>query len=161
MSEEKIETIQLPKEVVENVLRYDMGHVVKESGLGEQFYQDICELHTAYFKALEEGGSKQAELEAKAEAYDKAMSIPLRDGSRLKVGECFTEENSYPFFSDGHENYNAKLYWDDEEKSIFYDLYPVSNRVMGRACGGTVGELNLELIVRRNPVTDCKEAGNE
>lgn len=111
-----------------------------------------------YYETVKERGGQWAKahspeelatLRAKADAYDKAMSIPLRDGSRLKVGECFVEEDSYPFFSAGYENYNAELYWCDESKSLLYDIYRVSDRVSGNTCGGIIDDLNLDRIVQR------------
>lgn len=97
-----------------------------------------------------------ATLRAKAKVYDDAMSIPLSDGTRLKVGEAFAVKDEYPFFSDGLENYNATLEWDDESKQLFYDIYKVSDRVSGRACGGTVDDIEWENVVRRK-VRVCKE----
>lgn len=99
-------------------------------------------------------------LRSKANDYDNAMSIPLSDGSRLKIGEWFVEEGSYPFFCDGHENYNAKLCWDDQSKAVVYEMYPVSDRVSGDVCNGTVDDLDFENIVRRNPFADCKESAS-
>ena len=100
------------------------------------------------------------ELQRKAEAYDEVMSIRLQDGTRLKVGEFFTLENTYPFFKDGLENYNAILKWDNEDKVMWYDIFPVSDRVAGRACGGAVAELSIGRI-RRRKVRVVEEVENE
>lgn len=82
---------------------------------------------------------------------EEMLSIPLRDGTRLQIGECFTVSGCYPFFSNGHENYNAQLLWDDHRKSLWYDIYRVSERVRGCACGGSVGkdDIDWSKIVRR------------
>jgi hypothetical protein len=83
--------------------------------------------------------------------HEEMLSIPLHDGTRLKIGECFTVLDEYPFFSEGKENYNAELCWDDNGKMLFYDIYPVSDRVRGGACGGSIGqdELDWSKICRR------------
>lgn len=86
-------------------------------------------------------------------------SIPLNDGSLLQVGECFTVEDTYPFFSEGYENYNARLCWDDEAYCFWYDVYPVSERVAGRACGGNLEGIERGLIRRRPDPSD--EAATE
>lgn len=80
------------------------------------------------------------------------LSIPLHDGTRLQIGDCFTVEDRYPFFSDGNENYNARLCWDDDEKTMWYDIYPISDRVRGCAVGGGVGKDEIEWSkIRRRP----------
>lgn len=80
------------------------------------------------------------------------LSVPLTDGTRLRVGDCFTS-TAYPFSNDGEENYHAELYWDEGNKALFYDIYPVSDRVMGRACGGSIADLDWNLIARRETRT--------
>lgn len=84
--------------------------------------------------------------------WSDMLSIPLSDGTRLQIGECFTVEDRYPFFSDGYENYNARLCWDDDEKAMWYDIYAVSDRVRGCAFGGNVGkdEIDWAKIRRRD-----------
>ena len=82
------------------------------------------------------------------------LSIPLIDGTRLQIGDCLTVNGCYPFFSDGEENYNAEVCWCDDSKSMFYDIYRVSDRVRGCACGGSFEELPFNQIERREPRQD-------
>lgn len=93
--------------------------------------------------------------------YEEMLSIPLRDGSRLKIGESFSVVETYPFFSEGLENYNATLQWCDEDKMLVYVIYPISDRVSGRASGGTMCELNWNNIVRRSPSLRMVSAQSE
>ena len=83
------------------------------------------------------------------EELRKMVSIPLKDGTRLDIGECFTVEDEYPFFSLGYENYNAELSWCDNSKSLWFDLYKVSNRVRGCAGGMSVDDIDWNKIRRR------------
>ena len=44
----------------------------------------------------------------------------------------------YPFVSDGLVNYHAKICYSEREFAWYYDIFPVSDRVRGCACGGTL-----------------------
>lgn len=95
--------------------------------------------------------SKRLAAVEKIERITELLSIPLADGSTLKIGDCFTVTDCYPFFSDGNENYNAEVCWCSESYRLFYDVYPVSDRVRGAACGGSFDEdLPISQIVRRS-----------
>lgn len=83
---------------------------------------------------------------------DEMLSIPLKDGTRLRIGECFTVEDWHPFFSDGKENYNAKLVWDNAEKCMYYSIYPISDRVKRIVFVGRVNEIPWRKIRRRDPI---------
>ena len=82
----------------------------------------------------------------------RMLSVPLSDGSILKIGDTFTVKDTYPFFTEDLENYNAEMYWDDEQKRLSYGLYIVSHRVMGRAIGGCMSNLDWSLIERREKI---------
>jgi len=90
-----------------------------------------------------------SEPSATTEGYASMLSISLADGTRLKLGDCFTVDGVYPFFSDADENYNAEVCWDDDSKAMFYDIYPVSDRVRGAACGGSFEDIPRDQIQRR------------
>ncbi len=108
--------------------------------------------------------AENAELRKDKERLENILSIPLADGTRLHVGECFTIEDCYPFFSDGLENYNAKLMWDDEVKVIWYRIYPVSDRVRGIACDQDISHIEdsevLKRIVRRPAIDAARGTTN-
>lgn len=81
------------------------------------------------------------------EDYEKMLSIPISEG-RLYINEHFVCD-CYPFVSDGEENYNARMYWDDESKALCYEIYRVSDRVRGCATGGRMESLQWDLIIKR------------
>ena len=90
--------------------------------------------------------------------FANMLSLPLADGTRLQLGDCFTLTDQYPFFSaDGLENYNARLCWCDKSKSMRYDIYPVSDRVRGCALGGGVDEIDWGKIQRRSLPTNDQD----
>lgn len=90
----------------------------------------------------------------RVEELENMLSIKLDDGSYLKIGDCFTVINEYPFFNGDNENYNAEVCWDDDSKTLYYEIYPVSKRVVGCATGGTFDNVDITKIKRREAKDD-------
>jgi hypothetical protein len=89
------------------------------------------------------------------EKMQEMLSVPLADGTRLKIGDHFTAVGVYPFFWEGQENYNGELCWCNEEKLLHFRVYPVSDRVSGRAVGGSISDIPWGSIERREAPQDA------
>jgi len=80
------------------------------------------------------------ELETELEHIkDDTLSIVLPDGSKLRLGDAFTVRDTYPFFNEKDENYNAIMQWSGF--SLWYEIYRVSDRVAGCCVDGSMEDL--------------------
>ena len=129
----------------------DLNAELKEqlSEMGDQAIENTNEMLRQH--------DRICELEQEVERLRGMLSIPLADGGRLQIGDCFTVEDHYPFFSNGYENYNAQLMWDNDIKTMWYAIYRVSDRVSGRACSGSIEDLEGLVFLRREDTRQSAE----
>lgn len=83
---------------------------------------------------------------------DNKRTQEYPNGQMIFEGDIFTC-NEYPFESDGNKNYVGVVeYVDDAEyMAWYYDVVRISDRVIGRACGGQLAELaGIEIEVIGN-----------
>ena len=89
---------------------------------------------------------ENAKLKSRITELEDMFSYELEDGTRLRIGDHFTVEGEYPFFSDGYENYNAEMIWWKEEGMLYASLYPISDRVSGAGCGRGMHDIDISKI---------------
>lgn len=80
-----------------------------------------------------------------------------KNGNEIYEDDIFRSD-SYPFNSEGNDNYHGLIVFDDADgySGWYYLPEPISHRVRGAACGGLIGELELSTVeiignVHENP----------
>jgi len=62
-----------------------------------------------------------------------------RNGKEIYEGDII-ERQEYPYYNNGLRNYLSVVDWFDEDACWYANIYAVSDRVVGSACGGILGE---------------------
>ena len=89
---------------------------------------------------------ENVKLKSRITELEDMLSYELEDGTRLRIGDHFTVEVEYPFFSDGHENYNAEMIWCKEEGMLYAEMHPISDRVSGEAGSRPMSDIDISKI---------------